>query len=298
MTNTEQENKYLFENEFGGFDENTNEYVINHGAQRVTPRPWGNVMANKHFGTIVTESALGMTWCDNSKDKRTSIWSNDTVRDIPSEAIYIKDRENGKVWTTTRLPGGVNETKSTENYTTRHGNGYTVFESDSNEFAQVMTVFVDVEKQTKYIKVSLTNNSSLRRSLSLYYYMDVVLGNYKNQFDSFVRFKHNEEFDILEISRTDRKDFNKRIFMSSSEKISSWTSNRNYFVGYTGSLRNPHSLQEAQLNDDSDIPKENCCVIQTNVEVNPGETKDIVFLQGAFEHHDELQESLIKYKNI
>ena len=55
-------------------------------------------MANKNFGTLVTESLGGFTWYKNSRLNRITAWSNNQVTDIPSEIIYMKDVENLKVW--------------------------------------------------------------------------------------------------------------------------------------------------------------------------------------------------------
>jgi hypothetical protein len=64
-------------NGLGGFTEDGKEYAIYLGEGTRTPAPWVNVMANPHFGTLVSESGASFTWCGNSQSHRITPWSND-----------------------------------------------------------------------------------------------------------------------------------------------------------------------------------------------------------------------------
>ena len=127
----------LFDNGIGGFTEDGREYVIDVAPGKSTPAPWCNVLANPEFGCLVSESSLGMTWSLNSGENRLTPWSNDPVRDAPSEALYVRDEETAAVWSPTPLPAG-----RLEQTTVRHGAGYTRYERDSHGLHQDMTVFV------------------------------------------------------------------------------------------------------------------------------------------------------------
>jgi cyclic beta-1,2-glucan synthetase len=283
----------LFQNSFGGFNKKTGEYVINHGGEIITPRPWANVIANRTFGTITTESSLGMTWFDNSKEKRISSWSNDTVMDTPAEVIYIKDNKTAKFWTTTRLPVG-NSREDGISYKTVHGNGYTIFETEAEEIENILTVFVDPVDQIKVLKQSLKNKSNKKRSLSLYYYVDTVMGNYKNSFDNFLTIKFDGQNNCVKIKRED-KDNPKTVFVSTDKPVSSWSNNRKCFVGYTGSLRNPHGIRDNNLSDTGSYPKDNCCVIKVDIEIQPKGNEEAVFILGAGLDDDHISNLISKY---
>ena len=51
-----------FYNGLGGFTPDGREYVISTGRDQVTPAPWVNVLANPHFGTVISESGVAYTW--------------------------------------------------------------------------------------------------------------------------------------------------------------------------------------------------------------------------------------------
>jgi cyclic beta-1,2-glucan synthetase len=88
-------------NGLGGFTPDGKEYCIYLGPGTRTPAPWVNVMANPRFGTIMSESGSGYTWCGNSRMNRLTCWSNDPVEDTPSDAIYLRDEETGWLWSPT-----------------------------------------------------------------------------------------------------------------------------------------------------------------------------------------------------
>ena len=88
-----------------------------------TPAPWVNVLANPHFGTVVSESGLAYTWSENAHEFRLTPWHNDPVSDASGEAFYLRDEETGHFWSPTPLPR-----RGAGAYVTRHGFGYSVFE--------------------------------------------------------------------------------------------------------------------------------------------------------------------------
>ena len=92
--------------------------ICHHHRKRAaqTPAPWSNVLANPHFGTVVTESGTSYTWMGNAHEFRLTPWYNDPVSDTSGEALYIRDEESGYYWSPTPLP-----CKGNEQYTSRHG---------------------------------------------------------------------------------------------------------------------------------------------------------------------------------
>ena len=112
----------LFDNGYGGFSADGEEYVIHLERGDNTPAPWVNVVANPRCGFVVSERGGGYTWVGNSGENRLTPWSNDPVSDTPGECIYVRDEESGAVWSPTPGPawGGAA-------YEIRHGVGYSVF---------------------------------------------------------------------------------------------------------------------------------------------------------------------------
>ncbi|HSB96130.1 MAG TPA: glucoamylase family protein, partial [Spongiibacteraceae bacterium] len=84
----------LLDNGFGGFAVDGREYVITLAPGQATPMPWSNVLANPHFGTVLSESGRAYTWSENAHEFRLTPWYNDAVSDTSGEAIYLRDEES------------------------------------------------------------------------------------------------------------------------------------------------------------------------------------------------------------
>ena len=129
------ERELIFPNGLGGFTRDGHEYVITLRPGQMTPAPWVNVLANPHFGTVISESGAAYTWGENSHEFRLTPWSNDPVQDTTGEAFYIRDEQSGQYWSPTPLPA-----RGATPYVIRHGFGYTVFEHTENGIASELWV--------------------------------------------------------------------------------------------------------------------------------------------------------------
>jgi cellobiose phosphorylase len=160
-----------FDNGTGGFTADGREYVVSVSADRSTPAPWCNVLANPEFGCLVSESSLGVTWSLNSGENRLTPWRNDPVLDPPSEVLYLRDEETAAVWSTTPLPAG--DAGATM---VRHGAGYTAYHASSHGLDQTLTVFVPPEASLKVVRLRIKNSLARHRRLTATYYAEWVLG--------------------------------------------------------------------------------------------------------------------------
>ena len=93
-----------FFNGLGGFAAGGREYVTILGEGQWTPAPWINVIANPAFGFQTSVEGGGYTWATNSQQNQITPWANDPVSDRPGEVIYVRDEDDGTLWTPTALP--------------------------------------------------------------------------------------------------------------------------------------------------------------------------------------------------
>ncbi|MBL8826391.1 MAG: cyclic beta 1-2 glucan synthetase, partial [Planctomycetaceae bacterium] len=166
----------LFANRLGQFSSDGREYVVQLTDSQWTPAPWSNVIANASLGCIVTDSGSGYTWFGNSRENKLTSWSNDPIRDTPSEAIYVRDEETGEFWSPTPLP-----IRESEPYTVHHGQGYTRFEHASHGIEMDLIVSVAEEDPVKILRLKLRNTSPRPRELSVTAVVEWVLGVHRQQ---------------------------------------------------------------------------------------------------------------------
>ena len=165
-------------NGLGGFASRGEEYAIrvHPDAAAITPAPWANVVAHAGFGFAATDLGPGFTWSENSHDNRLSPWRNDPVSDPPGEAIFLRDDENGRVWSATPLPSGGGRP-----YTVRHGQGYSIFEHSRDGIASAVRLFVPTDERVKIFEIYLRNDSARTRRLSVTLYVEWTLGEHRSR---------------------------------------------------------------------------------------------------------------------
>ena len=161
-----------FFNGLGGFADAGREYVTVLGEGLRTPAPWINVIANPSFGFLVSESGSGYTWSGNSHENQLTPWSNDPVTDPPGEAVYLRDEDNGVVWSPTALP--VRDEAAT--YVAWHGQGYSRFRNGSQGILSELLQYVPIQDSIKISRLVLQNHSARTRRLSVTAFAEWVLG--------------------------------------------------------------------------------------------------------------------------
>ena len=161
-----------FFNGLGGFANGGREYVTSLGDGQSTPAPWINVITNPSFGFQTSVEGGGSTWALNSQQHHLTPWCNDAVSDRSGEVIYVRDEEDGTVWTPTALP--IRERASP--YVVAHGHGYSRFEHVSHGISLTLLQYVAPDDPIKISRLTVTNQSGRSRRLSITAYVEWVLG--------------------------------------------------------------------------------------------------------------------------
>lgn len=266
----------LFFNDTGGFNKDGSEYVIYLKGKNHTPAPWSNVISNEKFGFLITESGGGYTWSENSRENKLTPWSNDPVMDPPGEVIYLRDDEDGYIWTITPSP-----VREDSPYMITHGFGYTVFEHVSRGITQTMRVFSPVDDSVKIYDINLVNLSGVSRSISLVFYIRPVLGVSEGVTARFIVSRMDEKTGVLLMKNTYNDDFPGRTaFIGCSEQINSFTCDRKEFIGKGRGLDHPESLCREKLSGRAGAGYDPCAAVQITVNLGPNERKEMSFTLG------------------
>lgn len=273
-------------NEYGAFSEDGKEYLIKVNKENRLPTIWSNIMANEKFGTLVTESMGGYSWHKNSRLNRVSAWQNYACYDIPSEIIYLKDMQTKKVWSL-----GLNPMPDSKNYNVIYGFGYTKYIHKSNGLEQELEIFVPKEDEIKVQILKLKNTTLNRKKIKIVYYMKPVLGEDEIKTNGYINLKYDANNNIICAQNLYNSEFtNDVIYVSNSEKIKSYTGDKNFFIG-EGNLSNPESLKRTSLNNENSLGKNPCIAYEIEVEIESLSEKEIIFILGA-------EETIIDSKNV
>jgi len=283
-------------NSLGGFTKDGREYAIYLGPDTHTPAPWINVIANPNFGTIVSETGAGCTWFGNSQRNRLTGWSNDPILDPPSEAVYIRDDDTGAFWTPTSSP-----VREDSPYRARHGMGYTVFEHNSNGIEQELTVLVPLDSgggtPVKLQRLRLKNDTSRIRRLSINYYVEWTLGEHRENSQMHIATRWDEESHALIARNRYHPEFGDRVaFTSINPPPDFYSGDRTSFVGRNRSLSNPSAMDRIRRSQRAGAGYDPCAALQINLELNPGEEKEVTCILGQAETLEQAREWINRYR--
>jgi cyclic beta-1,2-glucan synthetase len=268
----------LMSNSLGGFSLDGREYVIVLRGDRETPAPWANVLANPEFGTIVTASGSSFTWSGNSRENRLTPWANDSVSDPTSETILVRDDDTMDVWGST--PGPLRRGPG-DSWIVRHGFGTTRFERGAGDLRQTLDVFAAPADPVKLSILSLTNEKSSPRRLSVFGYVEWLLGAPRVGPPRHVVTSLDPETSALLAVNRFRDTWNDRIaFLWSGVPPRSFCGDRRDFIGRNGALDRARALVDNELSNRVGAGLDPCAALQVTLTLEPGETREIVFILG------------------
>jgi len=279
-------------NEYGGFSPDGKEYLIRVNKNDNTPMPWSHVMANENFGTLVTDSMSGYTWYRNSRLNRITAWSNNPVLDVPSEVIYLKDDETKKAWSL-----GLNPMPDNNDYYITYGFGYAKYFHESLGIKQETEVFVPKDDSAKIQIIRLKNETPRRRKLKLVYYIKPVIGEDETKTNGFIDFKFDRNSNTVLAKNMINSDFKNIVFVSSSEKIKSYTGIKKEFLG-KGGLSNPSGLKLDNFSNKFSGKTSSIIAIELEVELESLENREISIVTGASESVIGCKDLAYKYDNV
>jgi len=178
----------------GGFLANGGFVILNK-----PKRPWSNVIAEKNFGCIITDSGGGYTYAKNSRQDKITRHNNDIINDTPSESIFFEDKRD--FWGAT-----CNPIKKDCNYVTIHYMGSSEFYCNYNGVLSKVTIFI--KNEVKYYAVTLLSTQS--REISVMFNANFTLG------DDNINTKNNLEFCFDKGVKVVNKRTNQTVYMQCS----------------------------------------------------------------------------------
>jgi cyclic beta-1,2-glucan synthetase len=283
-------------NGIGGFASDGREYVTVLGKGQWTPAPWINVVANPEFGFQVSEAGSGFTWSVNSRENKLTPWANDPVSDTPGETLYVRDEDSGLIWGPTLLP--IRE--ESWPYVIRHGQGYSRFEHESHGIALDLLQLVPVRDSVKISRLTLENRSDRKRRLSVTAYAEWVLGTSRSGSAPHVVTEIDSATRALFARNAWNGEFADRVaFADLGGRQTSWTGDRLEFLGRNASPDHPASLERgAKLSGKTGAGLDPCAALRTNLELEPGERTEVLFLLGQGRGPEEARSLVERYRAL
>ena len=273
-----------FFNGYGGFNASGDEYVIRldrtGDGVRCPPLPWTNVIANESAGFVASERNTGFTWAVNSRLNRLTPWLNDPVCDPSGEAIYIRDEDAGLFWSPT--PGPVPGSGA---YETRHGFGYTTYRHASQDLSHELVCFVPRDAPAKIFQLKITNDRATTRRLSLFFYVEWVLGALRSETVSNIITEFAAEGRVQLAMNPAAIELRDHVAFAAvagpGDDRSRSTADRAGFLGYCGTVDRPEAVASSRpLDGRCGQGLDQCAAFQIDVVLAPHATAEWSFVLG------------------
>lgn len=282
-------------NGIGGFTTDGREYVITTQRGAPTPAPWSNVLANPWFGTVVGDSGSAYTWCENAHSHRLTPWHDDPVTDASGEALYLRDEQDGRLWSPTLLPAGDDAP-----YVTRHGFGYTVFEHTTPDgITTELTTFVAMDAPIKFLCIKLRNASGRTRRLSLTAAYELVLGVQRAaSLPHVVTEVDPRTGAVLARNGYDAEFADRVAFLDASVEARSVTGDRGELLGRNNGAANPAAMGRARLSGRVGAGYDPCMAMQIAVDLADGQEREVAFTFGSGRDRDDALALVSRFRGI
>ncbi len=267
---------------YGHFDDARREYVI---TQYRTPYPWINYLGNRDFFSIISNTAGGYSFYRDARLRRlTRFRYNNVPLDDGGKYFYIND--NGSVWS----PGWKPVKAEVEDYSCRHGLGYTVIGSEKDNLRAEMLFFVPVGDTCEVQRIRLRNTGKLTKRFRLFSFVEWCFWNAHDDQTNFQRNFSTGEVEVEEGVIYHKTEYRERrnhyAFHSVNSPVAGFDTDREAFLGMYNGFDRPDAVFSGKPRNSIAhgwSPVASHCI---EVDLEPGEEKNFVFVLGYVENPD------------
>lgn len=265
---------------FGFFDDANAEYVI---TTPKTPLPWINYLGTNDFFSLISNTCGGYSFYKDAKLLRLTRYRyNGIPTDFNGKYFYIKDGDC--VWN----PGWQPTKTELDTYECRHGIGYSKFKGVKNGVEANVLSFVPIDDRCELSRITITNNSSDKKELKLFSYVEWCLWNADDDMKNFQRNFSTGEVEIIDSTIYHKTEYRERrnhyALYSVNAPIDGFETSRDAFLGAYRDNSNPEAIEKGQCSDSVAHGWSPVAVHQINVSLAPGETRSFVFVLGYCEN--------------
>jgi cellobiose phosphorylase len=270
---------------YGFFDDEHREYVI---TQPDTPLPWINYIGCEAYVGLVSNTAGGYSFYRDARLRRITRYRyNNVPLDCSGRYIYLRDDDTGEFWSPSWQP----TRHEAEDYTCRHGLGYTVIGSTYRRIEARTRYFVPLGESLEIWQLTLTNRRDAPVELSVFSSVEFALWDAQDDATNFQR-----NFSIGEVEIEDgviyhkteyRERRNHFAFFACSEEIAGFDTQRDVFLGPYRGWESPAAVERGRSFNSEAHGWAPVGSHHVKLVLEPGQTRQIIFLLGYHENPRE-----------
>ncbi len=265
---------------FGYFDDQKREYVITAPA---TPYPWINYLGTGGFFSLVSNTGGGYSFYKDARLRRiTRKRYNSVPADDGGKYFYIND--NGTIWS----PGWKPVKTKLDDYSCRHGMGYSHITGALNQLEAGLLYFVPVGVNAEIIKLKLTNHSEKSKQIKLHSFAEWALWDALDDMTNFQRNFNTGEVEVDGSCLYHKTEYRERrnhyAFFWVNTDIQGFDTDRDTFIGTYNGFDMPQMVAEGRSTNSEAHGWSPVASHFLEILLEPGQSKELIFVLGYVEN--------------
>jgi len=264
---------------YGHFDDKAREYVIETPR---TPYPWINYLGCENFFGIISNTAGGYCFYRDARLRRVTRYRyNNMPVDNGGRYFYVKDGDT--VWN----PGWKPVKTELDEYTCRHGMGYTVITGKKNGLTASQLSFVPMGVNAEVHQITLTNDSAAAKDVILTSFVEFCLWDASDDMLNFQRNFSTGEVEVEDGVIYHKTEYRERrnhyAFYTVNTPIDGFDTDMENFLGMYNGFDAPQSVMTGKMGNSVASGWQPMASHQIKVHLEAGESKKFNFVLGYVE---------------
>lgn len=214
---------------FGTFDDKKCEYVI---TRPDTPLPWINYIGCQDYFGLISNTAGGYSFYRDARLRRITRYRyNNVPLDFGGRYLYLRDDESGRYWSPSWMPTRT----PLQEYSCRHGLGYTVISSTSWDIETSVRYFVPLDATQEIWQATITNHREEAARVSLFSLVEFCLWDAQDDAANFQRNFNTGQVEVEDGVIYHKTEYRERrnhfAYFACSEPLVGFDTQREAFLG-------------------------------------------------------------------
>lgn len=238
---------------------------------------------------------------------------NSVPMDQPGRYFYLRDMQSGDYWSASWQPVG----KPLDSYKSecRHGTAYTKITSEYSGIESETKYYVPLGQTFEYWRLKLTNKSSSPRRIRAFTYCEftnqwnTTQDQVNLQYSIFIVKGQKTSPNMIQVISHENlyeqhkknpavTDYMSEWMALAGSPVTGFDTSRQSFIGTYGSYKEPAAVVEGCCYNSEAFGDNACGTLQTDIELAPGESKEILVMLGIGAAEEEGKKALAEFGTI
>ncbi len=272
--------------QYGHFDDANREYVIE---TPETPLPWINYLGSESYFGLISNTAGGYSFYKDARLRRLTRYRyNNAPLDAGGRYLYIRDNNPQAGSPQTWSPSWMPMRRSFDSYECRHGMGYSMIKSRTNDIESSTRYFVPLGENLEIWEMTLINHRDETAELSVFSAIEFNLWDAMDDGSNFQRNYSIGQVEVVDDVIYHKTEYRERrnhfAYFACSEKLAGFDTQRDSFLGAYRGWDDPKVVESGQSLNSIAHGWQPIGSHHVLIKLKAGEQKKIIFVLGYHEN--------------